>query len=65
MLELSVVLGMTLLTLCAAAVVRLFSRRWSAAERHSVWSVTLLLVLLLPLLLRLEPPAVVFRGSTQ
>jgi TonB family protein len=65
MLELRVLLGMTLLTVSAAVVMKLSARRWSAAERHSVWSVTLLLVLLLPLLLRLEPPAVVFRGSTQ
>ncbi len=65
MLELRVVLGMTLLTVCAALLLRLFGRRWSAAERHSVWSVALLLMLLLPLLLRFEPPTVVFRGSAQ
>ena len=65
MLELRVLLGMTLLTVSAAVLMKLSARRWSAAERHSVWSVTLLLVLILPLLLRLEPPAVVFRGSTQ
>ncbi len=65
MLELRVVLGMTLLTVCAGLLLRLFGRRWSAAERHSVWSVLLLLMLLLPLLLRFEPPTVVFRGSAQ
>lgn len=41
MLKLRVVFGMALLTICAAA-------RWSAAEPHSVWSLTLLLVLLFP-----------------
>ena len=60
MLALRCLLGMTVLLSVAALALRLAGRRWSAAERHGVWTVALLLSLLLPVLLRYEPPVVTF-----
>lgn len=62
MLILRVLLGTTALLLAAGAATRLFARRWSAAERHAVWTVALVLSLLLPILLRYEPPVAVLSG---
>jgi TonB family protein len=62
MLVLRVIIGTTALLLAAGAATRLFSRRWSAAERHAVWTVALILSLSLPLLLRYEPPVAVLSG---
>lgn len=56
MLALRVVFGMSILLLTAGLAVRLAGRRWSAGERHAVWTVALALSLLLPILLRFEPP---------
>lgn len=60
MLALRCVLGMTALLTVAAVTVRVAGRRWSAGERHVVWTVAMVLSLLLPVLLRYEPPAVAF-----
>lgn len=60
MLAIRVLLGMTALLLAAGLTVRLAGRRWSAGERNAVWTVALVLSLLLPVLLRYEPPAVSF-----
>lgn len=62
MLALRVVFGMSILLLTAGLAVRLAGRRWSAGERHAVWTVALALSLLLPILLRFEPPVTVFTG---
>jgi Zn-dependent protease with chaperone function len=62
MLVLRVLIGTTALLLAAGAATRLFARRWSAAERHAVWTVALLLSLALPVLLRYEPPVAVLSG---
>lgn len=62
MLVLRVLLGMTALLLVAGGAVRLVGRRWSAAERHAVWTVALLLSMLLPVLLRYEPPVIALSG---
>lgn len=62
MLVLRVLIGVTVLLLAAGAATRLFARRWSAAERHAVWTVALLLSLCLPVLLRYEPPVAVLSG---
>lgn len=62
MLALRVVFGMSVLLLTAGLAVRLAGRRWSAGERHAVWTVALVLSLLLPVLLRYEPPVAVFTG---
>jgi TonB family protein len=53
---------MTVLLAVAGAVGRMAGKRWSAGERHAVWTVALALSLLLPVLLRYEPPAAVFSG---
>lgn len=58
MLAIRVLIGMSLLMLTAGLAGRLAGRRWSAGERHAVWTVALVL----PVLLRYEPPAVVFTG---
>ena len=63
MLALRVVFGMSILLLPAGLAVRLAERRWSAGERHAVWTVALVLSLLLPILLRFEPPVAVFTGQ--
>ena len=60
MLALRCLLGMTLLVLAAGLAVRLAGRRWPAGERNAVWTVALVLSLLLPVLLRYEPPVVSF-----
>lgn len=62
MLIIRVLIGTTALLLAAGAATRLFARRWSAAERHAVWTVALLLSLSLPVLLRYEPPVAVLSG---
>ena len=62
MLIIRVLIGTTALLLAAGAATRLFARRWSAAERHAVWTVALLLSLALPVLLRYEPPVAVLSG---
>ena len=62
MLALRVVFGMSVLLLTAGLAMRLAGRRWSAGERHAVWTVALVLSLLLPVLLRYEPPVAVFTG---
>ena len=62
MLALRVLLGMSALILAAGLAVRLAGRRWPAGERNAVWTVALVLSLLLPVLLRYEPPAMVFSG---
>jgi TonB family protein len=53
---------MTVLLGVAGVAVRMAGRRWAAGERHAVWTVALVLSLLLPLLLRYEPPRVVLTG---
>ncbi|MBI2687885.1 MAG: TonB family protein [Acidobacteria bacterium] len=65
MLALRCLLGMTVLLLTAGLVTRLAGRRWSAGERHAVWTISLILSLLLPVLLRYEPPAVTFSGPVR
>ncbi|MCU0689652.1 MAG: AIPR family protein [Phycisphaerales bacterium] len=62
MLELRCLLGMTVLLGAAEVVTRLAGRRWAAAERHGVWVGAVVVGLLLPLLLRLEPPVEVLAG---
>ena len=53
---------MLVLRVLIGTTARLFARRWSAAERHAVWTVALLLSLALPVLLRYEPPVAVLSG---
>ena len=60
MLALRVLLGMSALILAAGLAVRVAGRRWPAGERNAVWTVALVLSLLLPVLLRYEPPVVSF-----
>jgi TonB family protein len=62
MLELRCLLGMTVLLGAAEVVTRLAGRRWAAAERQGVWVGAVVVGLLLPLLLRLEPPVEVLAG---
>lgn len=62
MLALRVLMGMSGLLLAAGLATRVAGRRWSAGERHAVWTVALLLSLLLPVLLRYEPPVTVLSG---
>lgn len=62
-LELRCLLGVTVLWIAAEAVTRLAGRRWAAAERHGVWTVTILLALLLPVLLRIPAPGVEYLAS--
>jgi len=63
MLELRCLLGMTVLHLAAGVLMKALGRRWSASQRHAVWTVVLFLSLSLPVLLRYEPPAVVLTGA--
>jgi len=58
MLALRVLMGMSALLLAAGLAVRLAGRRWSAGDRHAVWTVALVLSLVLPVLLQYKPPAV-------
>ncbi|MFN0103125.1 MAG: TonB family protein [Bryobacteraceae bacterium] len=60
MLVVRCLLGMSVLLLAAGLATRLAGRRWSAGERHAMWTVSLVLSLLLPFLLRIEPPPVAF-----
>lgn len=57
MLAVRCVLGMTVLLAVAGAAMRLSGGRWAAKQRHAVWTVALVLSVLLPVLLRYEPPA--------
>jgi len=41
MLALRVLMGMSALLLAAGLAVRLAGRRWSAGDRHAVWTVAL------------------------
>lgn len=51
-------IGTTVLFAVAGLVNRLAGRRWSAAQRHAIWTVAMVLALALPLLLRWDPPVV-------
>lgn len=62
MLAIRCLIGMTALLGTAALATRLAGRRWTAGERHAVWTAAVILSLLLPALLRYEPPATVYAG---